>query len=124
MGVRPELLARWEKESEIAASESLRGQSSKFSEAQIKFVVSFWQAYCEPRQKVKLAAFMKQLRQAWKQSEWVIPCPSRKTAQDMLLANDVRKPKAQKTPMPHTNRVKQFFPNAQVLLDGKEIEVI
>ena len=124
MGVSAELLSRWEKESESAASESLRGQNSKFSEAQIKFVVSFWQAYYEPRQKVKFGAFMKQLRKAWKQNDWVIPCPSRKTVEDILLANDVRQPKSQKPQTPHTNRVKQFFPNAQVLLDGKEIEVI
>jgi hypothetical protein len=124
MGVSAELLASWEKASENAAAESLRGHSSKFAETQIEFVVNFWKAYIAPRQKVKFGAFMKQLRKAWKKTDWVIACPSRKTVEDMLLANGVRQPQSQQPKTPHTDRVKQLFPNAQVLLDGKEVEVI
>jgi hypothetical protein len=123
MGVSTELLASWEKEPEKAA-ESLCGHSSKFSDEQIKFIVTFWKAYSAPRQKVKFGAFMKQLRKAWKKTAWVVACPSRKTVEDMLLANGVRQPQAQQPKTPPTDRVKQFFPNAQVLLDGKEVEVI
>lgn len=124
MGVSAELLARWEKESESNNEKSLRGQTSKFSDEQIAFVVKTWKAYNAARKKVKFKAFMKEMRKQWKMTDWVIPCPSRKTVEDMLFGNGLYKAAAPKPRAPHTAKVKTFFPNAQVLLDGKQVDVI
>ena len=122
MGVTTDMLRRWQKPAEQKAS--LRGQSGKYSDTQIAFVVQTWKTYREARKKVKFKAFMKTLRKRWKSMDWAVDCPSRKTVEDMLLGNDVRQPKSSKPKAKPVARVKTFFPNAQVLLDGKQVEVI
>jgi hypothetical protein len=117
--VSTELLARWEKEPESNNEKSLRGQTSKFTDEQIAFVMDTWKAYSAARKKVKFKAFMKEMRKQWKTTDWLIPCPSRKTIEDMLVGNGLRKPTAPMPKVSHTAKVKTFFPNAQVLLDGK-----
>lgn len=123
MGVSAELLAQWEK-APAAEPKSLTGRCSQFSDAQIAFVTSAWQAYSQKRHKVRFQAFMKKLRAAWKDTAWLLPCPSSKTVQDMLLANGVRLPQAKKAALPSSEKIKRYFPNAQVLLDGKEVELV
>jgi len=122
MGVSVRRLAHWQEGSEEVSS--LRDYSSKFSEAQIAFVLHFWNAYGTKRKKVRFSAFMKQLRKAWKDKGWLVRCPSRKTVEDMLSGNGARQPKSAIGKTPHTARVKSFFPNAQVSLDGKQVEVL
>jgi len=68
---------------------------------------------------------MKDLRSQWKDQSWLTPAPSRKTVEDMLVANGLRKPKAampkgSKTYYPSVDR---YFPHAQAVLDGKEVVV-
>jgi len=126
--VSAELLAQWESAAEEKANaaglSSLRGQRSQFTDEQIAFVNASWRAYSEKRRKVRFQAFMKKLRAAWKDTNWLLPCPSTKTVQDMLLANGIRLPQAKKVSLPSSEKIKRYFPNAQVLLDGKEVEVL
>jgi len=64
---------------------------------------------------------MKELRRQWKKQPWEVAPPSRKTVEDMLVANDCRKPTPKKSRRGHTEKVTRYFPGAQVLLDGKEV---
>ena len=121
MGISTTTLARWQKPAEQKAL--LRGQSSKYSDVQIAFVVQTWKRYTGARKKVKFKAFMKALRKNWKSMDWAVDCPSRKTVEDMLWGNDVRQPKSSRPKAKPVAKVKTFFPNAQVLLDGKQVEV-
>jgi len=122
MGVSVDTLAQWEKQAE--PKPSLRGWKETYSDSMIARVTDLWKAYCSVRKKVKIAAFMKTLRANWKTTDWLLPCPSRKTVEDMLLANGLRQPKPPKPGAAPVEKIRQYYPNAQVLLDGKEVEVL
>lgn len=65
---------------------------------------------------------MKYLRNHWTQQSWLTPAPSRKSVEDMLLANGCRKPKSKAVKKGHYYpAVKRYFPHAQTVLDGKEV---
>lgn len=103
----------------------LEGKTRRFSDTQIAFALSCYQSYSRDRKRVKIEAFMKDLRIKWKDQAWLTPAPSRKSVEDMLLANGLRKPKAgmpkgSKAYYPAVNR---YFPHAQAVLDGKEVVV-
>lgn len=71
-----------------------------------------------------MTAFMKYLRKTWQSQSWLTPCPSRKTVEDMLLANGCRKPRTQPKSRPNYHPpVKRHFPHAQIVLDGKHVVV-
>lgn len=122
MGVSVDTLAQWEKEQE--PEPSLRGWQVSYSEPMIALVSDLWKAYSSARKKVKISAFMKKLREDWKESDWLVPCPSRKTVEDMLLANGLRQPKTKKRHASPAEKIHLYYPNAQELLDGKEVEVL
>lgn len=52
----------------------------------------------------------------------MINCPSRKTVEDMLSGNGLAKPKSRQAQKYHPP-LEQYYPNAQVVLDGKEVIV-
>jgi len=63
---------------------------------------------------------MKHLRRCWKeQTHWMIDCPSRKTVEDMLLGNGFGEVKPREAKKYHPP-LARHYPNAQVVLDGKE----
>jgi len=119
-------LSEWEESDNqpSAMEKSLQGKKTTFSDEQTAFVVKLWKSYAEERKKVKINAFMKHLREQWKRQSWLTPAPSRKTVEDMLLANDCRKRKIK----PNRRRryhpkIKRYFPHAQTVLDGKQVIV-
>lgn len=65
---------------------------------------------------------MKELLQQWKTQPWEMAPPSRKTVEDMLLANGCRETTPGKASS-HTEKTKRHFPGAQMLLDGKAVLV-
>ncbi len=71
-----------------------------------------------------MTVFMKYLRKNWQRQSWLTPCPSRKTVEDMLLANGCRKPRTKAKSRPNYHpAVKRHFPHAQIVLDGKQVVV-
>ena len=71
-----------------------------------------------------MTAFMKYLRKNWQQQSHLTPAPSRKTVEDLLLANGCRQPKTQAKSRPNYHpAVKRYFPHAQTVLDGKQVVV-
>ena len=122
MGLSTYILSAWEKTP--ASKESLSGKMTIFTDSQIHFVVELYRSYEKQRQRVKINAFMKHFREKWNRQSWLTPPPSRKTVEDMLLANGCRMPKAKV--LPRTNyhpAVKRYFPHAQTVLDGKQVVV-
>jgi hypothetical protein len=100
---------------------SRRGCQRTFSKEQIQFVVRVWQTYTAARKKIKKTAFFKHLKRSWKkQTSWLINCPARKTVEDMLRGNGFGKIKS-RPPAKYYPPVTRFYPNAQVLLDGKDV---
>jgi hypothetical protein len=128
LGLSTYVLKEWEhvQEQPAITENSLRGRVRTFSDDQIEFVVRQWKGYSKERKRVKIKAFMKHLNQNWQHQSWLTPVPSRKTVEDILLANDCRKPKP-KTKPTHKPRyhppVKRHFPHAQTVLDGKQVVV-
>jgi hypothetical protein len=133
MGLSTETLAQWEKNEE--PQPSVRGWKESYSEPMIALVIDSWKTYCSDRKKVKISAFMKKLRENWQATDWLatldvyyptwlVPCPSRKTVEDMLLGNGLRQPKTKKRHSSPAEKIRQYYPNAQVLLDGKEVELL
>jgi hypothetical protein len=105
-------------------AESGQGKTTTFSDAQIAFVVQQWKRYKKERTRVKINAFTRHLRAQWSRQSWLTPPPSRKTIEDMLLANGCRTPKIKSSPRrTYYPRVKRHFPHAQTVLDGKEVIV-
>jgi hypothetical protein len=70
---------------------SRRGQARNYNDDQIQFVVNQYREYSKQRQKVKIMAFMNYLHAQWKAQSWLTKMPSRKTVEDMLTANGLRK---------------------------------
>jgi hypothetical protein len=104
--------------------DSLQGKTRTFTDAQIAFTVHQWQSYTKERKRTKIKAFVKHLRKQWQQQSWLTPAPSRKTIEDMLIANGYRKPKSSSAKKPgYYPKVKRYFPHVQTVLDGKEVVV-
>lgn len=124
LGISTRLLSLLEKTSE-KQEPGLEGKTRRFSDAQIAFVFGCYQSYSSERKRVKIEAFMKDLRSKWKDQSWLTPAPSRKTVEDMLVANGLRKPKAGMTngSKMYYPSVDRYFPHAQAVLDGKEVVV-
>ena len=117
-------LSTWDAEAVTDGKSSLRGKKTFFDDRQTEFVLTVYKRYAENRQRVKIVAFMKHLKQQWQDQSWITPLPSRKTVEDMLLAGSCRKAKAK--PVQKRNyhpAVKRLFPHAQTVLDGKEVMV-
>ncbi len=122
MGISAHILSSWEKKSQ----KTLQGQNRTFSDVQIEFIKSRYIDYDKERMKVKITAFMKYLRQQWQEQSWLTPAPSRKTVEDMLLANGLRKPKSTGSHNQKPNyhpAVDRHFPHVQSVMDGKEVVV-
>ncbi|UCF13399.1 MAG: hypothetical protein JSW06_03860 [Thermoplasmatales archaeon] len=121
LGISTYVLADWE-DDKAKTENTLQGKNRKLSDNQIQFVVEQYQVYSQERKKVKIAAFMKDLTQTWKKQTWLTPAPSRKTVEDILIANDCRKPKTIKK-RSYYESIKRYFPHVQSVLDGKEVVV-
>lgn len=121
----PYILSTWDAVSGGSDDESsLRGKNCRFNDAQIEFVITVYQRYAENRQRVKIAAFMKHLKQQWRRQSWITPLPSRKTVEDMLRAGNCRPIKAKPAQKrDYHPAIKRLFPHAQTVLDGKEVIV-
>jgi len=106
------------------SQDSLTGKVSQFSDEQIAFVIGAYKNYDKERERVKIEAFMKHLRQQWKNQSWLTPPPSRKTVENMLVGNGCRKVKDRPTKRPgYHPAIKRFFPHVQTVLDGKDVIV-
>lgn len=120
-------LSTWEADAVSRGSDdksSLRGKKSCFNDAQIDFVLNVYKRYAENRERVKIVAFMKHLKQQWQDQPWITPLPSRKTVEDMLIAGNCRQVKAKPSQKrDYYPAIKRLFPHAQAVLDGKEVVV-
>ncbi len=109
---------------EVSDKRSLQGRTTRFTDPQISFVVDQYKSYAKERKRIKINAFMKHMRNHWQKQSWLTPPPSRKTVEDMLLADGCREPKQRTT---HKSQyypaVKRYFPHAQTVLDGKQVIV-
>jgi hypothetical protein len=124
LGLTTYKLSTWEDGAVSGNKSSLRGKKSRFDDVQIEFVLNVYKRYAEKRQRVKIVAFMKHLKQQWQDQPWITPLPSRKTVEDMLLAGSCRKAKTKPAQKRNYHpAVKHFFPHAQAVLDGKEVIV-
>jgi hypothetical protein len=124
LGLTSYKLSTWQADAVAGSKSSLRGKKSRFDDAQIEFVLNVYKRYAENRKRVKIVAFMKHLQQEWQDQPWITPLPSRKTVEDMLLADSCRKAKAKSAQKRNYHpAVKHFFPHAQTVLDGKEVMV-
>lgn len=102
----------------------LRGHSKTYSNEQIQFVTNCYKDYSKQRHKVKMTAFIKHLKTQWDQHFDLIKAPSRKTIDDMLLANDLRTPKVkQSSTSRYYTPVKKYAPHVQSVMDGKQVDV-
>ena len=105
------------------SQDSLTGKVSQFSDEQIAFVIGAYKNYDKERERVKIEAFMKHLRQQWKNQSWLTPPPSRKTVENMLVGNGCRKVKDRPPKRPgYHPAIKRFFPHVQTVLDGNTVE--
>jgi hypothetical protein len=96
---------------------------SCYMNEQISFVVETWKEYSGHRQKIRITAFVKELKKRWRRQSWLTPPPSRQTVADMLNGNDIRVPETVTKKMKYHEPVTRFFPNAQACLDGKQIDI-
>ena len=96
---------------------------TNYTDEQIRFVVETWKSYKENRKRVRSRAFVKELRKQWHQQPWLTPAPSRQTVADILRGNGVEPVKSQPKGQRYYEPVKKFFPNAQLCLDGKQIDI-
>jgi hypothetical protein len=96
---------------------------TSFSDDQIKFVVQTWKEYENNRRKIRLQAFVKELKKRWRRQNWLTPPPSRQTVADMLSGNGIRVAEPTRKKFKYHEQVKKFFPNAQTCLDGKRIDI-
>lgn len=123
MGISTHILSTWEKE-EPKNQDSLRGKKRRYTDAEISFIVSTYKGYAKPRERVKIKAFMTHLRQCWKKQQYLTPCPSRKTVEDILTGNNYRTVKAKQSKKgKYCAPVKRYFPHVQSVMDGKEVIV-
>jgi hypothetical protein len=129
LGLSCHILKQWEQATSqpataTAAKSSLQGKNRSLTDRQIDFITKLWKDYGKERNKIKMTAFMKYVRKNWQQQSWLTPVPSRKSVEDLLLANGCRKPKTQAKPRPNYHpAVKRYFPHAQIVLDGKQVIV-
>ena len=123
MGISPYILAQLESR-DHKHEKSFRGQSRTYTDEQIQFITSKYTEYEKERKKVKIAAFMRYLKQQWKKQSWLTPTPSRKTVEDTLLANGFRKPNSRAyEKSSYYEPVKKYFPHVQSVMDGKQVVV-
>jgi hypothetical protein len=129
LGLSCHIVKQWEQTTSqpataAATKGSLQGKNRSLTDRQIDFITKLWQDYGKERKKIKMTAFMKYLRKNWQQQSYLTPTPSRKTVEDLLLANGCRKPKTKaKSRLKYHPRVKRYFPHAQTVLDGKQVVV-
>lgn len=123
MGISTHVLAQLEK-SDDECEQSFRGKSRTYTDEQIQFITTTYIEYEKERQKVKIMAFIKYLKKQWENQSWLTPTPCRKTVEDILLANGLRKvqPKASKKSR-YYEPIKKYFPHVQSVLDGKKVVV-
>jgi transposase InsO family protein len=122
LGVTRQTIAQWL--AGPTATPAGRGAKPAFTDVHLRWVCQAWKGYVAEREKVKISAFMKELRQQWKTQPWAVAPPSRKTVEDMLAANGCRKPTPRKSATAvHIEKTRRHFPGAQVLLDGKQVLV-
>ena len=96
---------------------------TSYSDLQINFVVERYKEYAGQRRRVRIHAFSKELRGLWQRQQWLTPAPSRQTIAQMLAGNGLRSPEQVGKKQRYHEPVKKFFPNAQLCLDGKEIDI-
>ena len=129
LGVSSHILKQWEQATRqpataAATKNSLQGKNRSLTDRQIDFITKLWQDYGKERKKIKMTAFMKYLRKNWQQQSHLTPAPSRKSVEDMLLANGCRQPKTKvQSRTKYHPRVTRYFPHAQTVLDGKQVVV-
>lgn len=103
---------------------NLRGYSKTYTNEQIQFITTCYTGYINQRRKVKMTAFMKHLKTQWDQQTWLTTVPSRKTVDDMLLANGLRTPKVKPlSKSTYYTPVKKYVPHVQSVMDGKHVVV-
>jgi hypothetical protein len=96
---------------------------TNYSDDQIRFVIQTWKEYESGRRKIRLKAFVKELKKQWRLQDWLTPPPSRQTVADMLSGNGIRAAEKTRKKFKYHEPVKKFFPNAQACLDGKQIDI-
>jgi hypothetical protein len=116
-------LTLMEQNESTSTAETLPRLLTSFTAEQIRFVVETWKSYKQNRKRVRKSAFVKELKRRWHQQPWLTPAPSRQTVSDMLRGNGVDPVKSEPKGQRYSEPVKKFFPNAQLCLDGKEIDI-
>lgn len=123
MGISTHVLTQLEKPDE-EQEQSFRGKSRTYTDEQIQFITTTYTEYEKERQKVKIMAFIKYFKEQWENQSWLTPVPCRKTVEDILLANGLRKVQPNDCKKSaYCEPVKKYFPHVQSVLDGKEVVV-
>jgi len=124
LGISAQVLSQWEKKEPGLKEENLQGKVRTFTDSQVDFVVNQFKEYSGERQRVKMQAFMKQLKKRWQRAAWLTPTPSRKTVESILIGNGLYKtrPRSSKKNV-YREPIKKYFPHVQSVMDGKEVIV-
>lgn len=123
MRVSDDYLKRLEASLSGISEQAPPNRLTNYSDDQINFVVQTWKEYENDRRKIRLQAFVKELKKRWRQQNWLTPPPSRQTVADMLIGNGIRAAEQTRKKAKYHEPVKKFFPNAQACLDGKRIDI-
>lgn len=119
-------LADWEKSQEENHHE-IRGLSISVTEEFIDFVCEAADEYQQMRRRkkrIKIMSFMKWLNRSKREEVAHFNCgKSRRLITDILIANGRYKEKIRGRYPVYRPRIKRFYPNAQLVLDGKEKEI-
>ena len=65
MGISAQVLSQWKKKEQGLKEENLHGKVRTFTDSQVEFVVNQYEEYSQELKRVKMKAFMKQLKRQW-----------------------------------------------------------